>query len=150
MNSSLGILRFVSVGCLFAAIVFAAVASAQEAYCPATVSVKQEAVPAPAGWRVTHDPAPHSLMAVTFYEGPVEQNASLVPNNRRKINPQKEVESWHFVPNPEGNWISCQYASTDIALVKQLPGGTTSCTVTYNRQVSISGHSEIDKVSCTK
>src|SRR5260370_5917725 len=43
--------------------------SAQEGYCPASISVKQAIEKAPEGWTAGQDKTPHNLSGITFYDG---------------------------------------------------------------------------------
>jgi hypothetical protein len=141
----LGLSIFIAV---IAGVAVAAPEQASPVQCPSTVTVKdQELAQAPADWTVVHAQQPHRLAGVTFYEGPPEQEASLAPDSRRKITAQKETQTWRFLG--PGIWIACSYSATDLALAQPLPKNTSSCTVTYNPQVSVAGYPEIQKIACT-
>lgn len=118
-------------------------ALAQERYCPATISVKQEIQQVPAGWRALPGKPPYQLAGITFYEGPPEQMASLAPDSETK-----SANTWHFEPSPEGIWIACSYASTDIVVAKQLPKEISQCVISYDRQLATAGLPEIRRVDC--
>lgn len=119
--------------------------AASEQYCPATVLVEQKIQQFPAGWRALNNKLPNRLSAITFYDGPPEQNASLVNDASNKLNME---DTWHFQPGSEGIWIACSYAFTEVVLARQLPRGTAQCSVTYDPKVSIAGHPETRQVQC--
>ena len=133
----------------FAVLVFIGPARSlgQENYCPKSISVKEIIDKAPDGWTVAQDKqAKNVLAAITFYDGPPEQEASLVYDKWIKHNSSAEG-IWQFDPS-SSIWISCRYASTSIVLQKQLPAKTSECTVTYDPKTTIDGDPEIQKIAC--
>jgi hypothetical protein len=49
--------------------------------CPATVTLTNPQLTKPiAGWEIFFDTAPHRLSRITFFDGPVAESASLVPD----------------------------------------------------------------------
>jgi hypothetical protein len=131
--------------------------AAQEApkpLCPATVQLTEPKLAMPvAGWNVTFDTAPHRLSRVTLFDGPVEENASLVPD---RVVPEKETTSgktrtakWLLQPKPERPyWLACYYSGSSLALSRALPAGLKMCSVTYSLTVEIDGMPEIQSLSC--
>src|SRR5215471_2213999 len=114
-------------------------ANAQEGYCPASITVKQTIEKVPEGWTAGEDKTPHILAGITFYDGPPEQEASLVYDSWSKRN-GLAYGVWHFTPNsPTGTWLSCRYSSTSVILSKRLPAATSECTVTYNPKETVDG-----------
>ena len=134
--------------CVVQALLFLVVSSlafAADQYCPADISVKQEATQVPKSWRTFSEKMPHRLAAIGFYDGPPEENASLVSDSGSK---NGVTETWRFGPNTKRIWITCSYASTDIALTQELPENTSECTVSYNPKIAIAGHPEIRLIRC--
>lgn len=129
-------------------IVLSGLAKAQEGYCPATISVKQTIEKTPDGWTAGEDKTPHNLSGITFFDGPPEQEASLVYDNMTKRG-GLEYGVWHFTPNSSpGSWLSCRYSSTSVTLSKRLPAATSECTVTYNPKETVDGLPAVQKISC--
>jgi hypothetical protein len=136
--------------------------AAQEApkpLCPATVQLTEPKLAMPvAGWNVTFDTAPHRLSRVTLFGGPVEENASLVPDSLvpDRVVPEKETNSektrtakWLLQPKPERPyWLACYYSGSSLALSRALPAGLKMCSVTYSLTVEIDGMPEIQSLSC--
>jgi len=121
----------------------------QENYCPKSISVKETIEKVPDGWTAGQDKAPKNLLAgITFYDGPPEQEASLVYDSWTKRN-GLAYGVWHFTPNASpGVWLSCRYSATSVVLNKKLPAGISECTVTYDPKVTIDGYPEIQKIAC--
>ena len=133
---------------ILAALVAACSANAQDAYCPQSISVKQTAEKVPAGWTAGQEKTPNNLAGITFYDGPPEQEASLVYDKWTKRN-GLAYGVWSFTPNSApGIWLSCRYAATNVVLSKRLPASTSGCTVTYNPKVTVDGYPEIQKIAC--
>ena len=116
--------------------------------CPDVVNVNQ-ALSAPiAGWTATLDDTPLRLARVTFYDGPPEERASLVPDQTRRDAGQ-EIETWHLTPSTNRQiWIACGYANTGVMLAQSLPRTTRSCSVTYILKQSVAGMPLIKKIVC--
>jgi hypothetical protein len=123
-------------------------ASAQETYCPESISVEQTVAKIPEGWTVRQDEAASTLEGITFYSGPPEEKASLVYDQWTKRN-GLAYGVWHFQPKSSHPiWLSCRYSSTRVLLAKQLPAETSECIVTYDPKATVSGSLEIRKIDC--
>ena len=123
-------------------------ASAQEIYCPESISVEQTVATIPEGWTVRQDEAASILEGITFYSGPPEEKASLVYDQWTKRN-GLAFGVWRFQPKSSHPiWLSCRYSSTRVFLAKQLPAENSECTVTYDPRVTVSGSLEIRKMDC--
>ena len=120
--------------------------------CPATVAVRQElSAPVP-GWTSGFNEAPHVLAAVTFFEGPPKENASLVYDSYRKL-PASELATWRFDPAAlrsagRSIWIVCGFSRTSVTLAKSLPRNTVECSVTYDRNMRTGEGFAIAAVRC--
>jgi hypothetical protein len=142
--------KSMSISLILAALIFVGIgsASAQETYCPASISVDQTVAKVPQGWTVGLDEATSTLAGVTFYSGPPEEKASLVYDQWTKRD-GLAYGIWRFQPkSSHAIWLSCRYSSTRVILTKQLPTETSECTVTYDPKVMISGSPEIRKIDC--
>jgi|SRR5579859_34642 len=123
-------------------------AYAQDVYCPKSIAVKQTADKVPDGWTAGQDKSPIQLSAITFYDGPPEQEASLAYDSWTKRN-GLAYGVWRFTPNSgQGTWLSCHYSGTNVVFSKKLPASTSECTVTYDPKVTVAGNPEIQKIAC--
>lgn len=123
-------------------------AAAAGSLCPDTVSVKQTgAAPAPE-WAVSYSSLPNHLESVTFYNGPPQDGASLVYDDRVKAKDSVRA-TWRFPKDPRGYWVQCAYRGTTLELAKALPATVSSCRVTYDREASsAAGLPAIKDIAC--
>jgi hypothetical protein len=119
--------------------------SAQTSYCPQSVTVKQTIDKLPDGWSTLQDDSPNALATLTFFSGPPDQKQSLVYDKWVRESGLARAE-WHFTKSTT-IWLTCGYASTNIALARQLPS-VTQCTVTYDPKVQVAGSPSIQKIDC--
>ena len=85
---------------------------------------------------------------MTFFDGPVQENASLVPDKETRVGKTRTAK-WILQPKPERPyWFACYYSGTSLALSRALPPGLKQCTVTYNASVEIDGMPVIKSLSC--
>ena len=117
--------------------------------CPDTVPLASPQLAKPIdGWNVFFDTAPHRLSRVTFFDGPVEDSASLVPDEDTRSGKTRTAK-WLLQPKTDRPyWFACYYSGTSLALARALPAGLTECDVTYNTSVEIDGMPEIKSISC--
>ena len=117
------------------------------AECPAEILVRQQAAPVP-GWEATYEPGPNRLSAVTFFDGPPREKASLVYDDEVKA--ARETRAvWRFPASGKGIWISCGYEGTAAMLSRRLPASVRACTVSYERGVtSTAGLPAIRGIEC--
>jgi hypothetical protein len=116
--------------------------------CPATITVNQQLAKPVTGWKAGEDNMPHRLASVTFFDGPPEENASLVYDKLTRT-AGKQIGTWRFGKNNKRTqWLSCGYAGTSITLSKSLPAGITSCSVTYDLGRQVSGRWLIERIDC--
>ena len=121
---------------------------AEEIGCPARVEVRQSAAAVPAGWTAGVSELPTILAGVTFYSGPPEERASLVPdaNGRRG---GMLTSTWRFGRGTkEVFWVSCGYLATSVVLSRALPVGTTECTVEYDPGAKVGGQAVVKRIRC--
>lgn len=123
--------------------------AAEEVRCPASVEAAKPALAkAVAGWTAVVDERRHELSNVTVYDGPVADKASLVPDGERKAG-RKVEEYWKLSQNnARGYWLQCHYAATALTLVRALPKGATTCTVTANPAMTLEGRAAIESAIC--
>jgi hypothetical protein len=120
--------------------------AAQTASCPDSITVKQSLDKPPDGWSAVSDNSPNNLAGITFFNGPPDQQSSLVYDKWTRRNGLAYAD-WRF-PKSTAIWITCRYALTNVVLAKQLPPETTQCTVTYDPKVQVAGSPSIKKIDC--
>ena len=122
---------------------------AQELRCPAAIDLKKpELTKEVPGWKPVLERGAHEVTNVTVYDGPVEENASLVPDGERKAG-KKVQEFWKLdAKNPRGYWLQCHYAATPMTLVKAVPKGATSCVVTADPGLKREGMAVVESAVC--
>lgn len=114
--------------------------------CPKTIQVKQQIAAPVAGWNAASDGLPHQLAGLTFFDGRPEDKASLAPDGQTTQR-NETISTWKF-DKTRPTWVMCQYSGTSVTLTKELPRGTSVCTVNYARGVTIAGLPAIDKIDC--
>lgn len=117
--------------------------------CPDTVTLTDPRLASPiAGWDVSFDTAPHRLSRVTFFDGPVAENASLIPDKETRVGKTRTAK-WLLQPKPQRPyWLACYYSGTSLVLSRSLHPGLKECDVVYNTSVEIDGMPEIKSLSC--
>lgn len=76
-------------------------------------------------------PRPLPLTAAGFMQGEPAMLADLKPSSSKKIADGTAVQ-WSFAGHyPQGKWLSCDYANGLFSLSRQIPDGTSECTVFY-------------------
>ena len=135
----------------FAALSFLAVPAlgaeiSGDAICPRTIAVTQTAMQTPAGFEAVKSDQPVTLAALTIFDGPPKDLASLEPDNGDS---GQSFSVWTLSADKQrGLWVSCIYSGTTIVLQRRLPDTTTSCRVTYDQNSHIDGYDEIKTMSC--
>lgn len=119
---------------------------AQDQYCPKTIHTKQSIESVPQGWKAANGKGEHSLAAITFFDGPPEQEASLVYDSYAK-GTKTDLATWRFDPS-QHLWVYCIYQGTDITLAKPLADKTTECRVRYSRTIHLDGYEQIEQITC--
>jgi len=117
--------------------------------CPESVQVAEPRLATPVeGWKAIVEKAVHQLSGVTFYDGPVEEGASLVPDRDTKAQ-KTRTALWQFdAKSRRGYWIACRYSGTSLTLARALPKGLAQCSVTYKSGEQIDGLPVIEAISC--
>jgi hypothetical protein len=135
---------------LFAAVVAGAsiMSPCQVVNCPDTIDVEQKLVRNIAGWTSRVDDTPNRLAGVTFFDGPPEQQASLVYQSETNSK-GKKYATWSFgTTSTRLVWIACSYSGTNVVLSQPLPKATSQCSVTYNMRQSVAGLPLIERITC--
>ncbi len=122
--------------------------AADDVLCPDTIKVEQKAVSPSPEWEVSYSSLPAQLDMITFFNGPPEENASLLYDGQLKIK-GGWIGIWHFPKDDRGYWIRCSYEGTRAELSRRLPVSVNVCRVTYDEGVHFaSGLPAIRKVEC--
>jgi hypothetical protein len=122
--------------------------AAQGLLCPETVQVRQSSAPALQGWSVSYSEAPNRLEMVTFFNGPPEEQASLV-YDRWTDGKGISTATWSLPRDARGYWVRCSYSGTSVELSKRLAPEISSCQVIYQRQAhGVAGLPAIERIAC--
>lgn len=101
-------------------------------HCPARLQVAQAPQPvSDAGWQVTGSDQSHPLVTVSFFSGPPEQKAQLVPTSERRKG-GRATATWTLEPRAPAYWVACEYGGTSAIASRQLPAEVGACTVEYD------------------
>ena len=119
---------------------------AQDQYCQKSIHTKQAVESVPKGWRADSGKGEHSLAAITFFDGPPEQEASLVYDSYTK-GKRADLATWKF-DRSQHLWISCIYQGTEITLAKPLVENIAEYKVSYSRSIHIDGYQQIEQITC--
>jgi len=117
-----------------------------DARCPESIEVDERLARPAAGWAEGRATEPHRLAGMRFFDGKLEDRASLVGKDRA-LSRVRSVTTWHFATGRE-YWVSCSYAWTSIILSGRLSSEIKSCSVTYASDALVNGLPEIKKVEC--
>ena len=118
--------------------------------CPDSISVEQRLTTAvPEGWEYSLAEGKSLLAAVTFFDGPPAERASLKYDQELKEK-REWVATWSLAPNTRGYWVQCTYDHTTGVLSRRLPQEVTSCKVIYERKerAAASGLPVVKHVAC--
>ena len=124
----------------------AARAAGGELSCPEIIQVTGALAIPVEGWTEGRADEPHRLAGVTMFDGKPEERASLV-GTERIISKTQTGTTWNFAKGRQ-YWLTCSYAGTGVVLSTAIPGTIGSCTVTYARNVRVSGLPEIQRIDC--
>lgn len=110
----------------------AAQAASAEMHCPARLQVAQTPQPvADAGWQVGGSDQSHPLVTVSFFAGPPEQKAQLVPTSESKKG-RLATATWTLERREQAYWVACEYGGTSAIASRALPAAVSTCTVEYD------------------
>jgi hypothetical protein len=127
--------------------VYAQAAHAQ-VVCPPSVAVEQKAA-TPNEWSVEYSKQPAELAAVTIFDGPPEQMASLKYDDERTTK-SEIIQTWKLPPSDRGYWMVCGYSNTTTLLRRKLPNDVRACEVVFEKGVSFGGGGMVVKrARCT-
>lgn len=119
------------------------------AACPEKLPpVAQSLTATPAGWAATVNATPLWLSGITLFDGPVEEQAALVPRVERSQSGVLE-NRWSFPANNDrALWLRCEYANTTVTLSRSLGTEFRECTATYNTREQVAGRPSLRKLTC--
>jgi hypothetical protein len=140
-------LAVATIGVAWATAAGGSVSRSGDTGCPPTIAVRQAGT-APAGWEVAYDKRATDLAAVTFFEGPPAEQASLV-YDEQTTGAGETRAVWRFTAGGKGTWISCAYDGTRAVLSRRRPAAVHTCTVRYAKAVtSAAGLPAIKGIEC--
>ncbi|WP_225977115.1 STY0301 family protein [Paracidovorax avenae] len=104
--------------------------------CPAQLHVRQtpDNVAEP-GWQAEGTRKSHPLVTVSFFAGPPEQKAQLVPTKESKRG-KSPTATWELERRDQPYWVACEYGGTSAIATRALPVEVTACTVEYDPNFS--------------
>ncbi len=120
-----------------------------DASCPATVAVEAHAAQLPDGWTARSSGVHPELVGVTIYEGPPEEDASLVYDDEKKT-PNEFIQTWKLTHSDRGYWLVCRYSRTTTELMRKLPDSAQQCRVVFERDRSAADGLGIVKTATCK
>ncbi|WP_234383667.1 STY0301 family protein [Paracidovorax avenae] len=104
--------------------------------CPAQLQVQQTAESvAETGWQVEGTRKNHPLVTISFFAGPPEQKAQLVPT-RESRKGKSPTATWELERRDQPYWVACEYGATSAIATRALPVEVTACTVEYDPNFS--------------
>ena len=117
--------------------------------CPERLEgISQSLATTPEGWESGRLEVTHWVANLTFYDGPVAEKASLVPDASGRDG-EKVNESWKLNPkNPRDYWIECSYLGTSLTLMKNIGRGYRQCTAQYDPNVLVGGQPSFEELRC--
>lgn len=116
--------------------------------CPRELDTQQTASAVPPGYEVAEDTfGRHQLTYVEVFDGPVEEMASLVPDEMTALESRWLLAGW---TDQRGVEVACHYSRTRLVLVKKLPKGVSACVAKYRARSEglIEGLPEISSFEC--
>lgn len=116
--------------------------------CPAHLDVEQKATFVPDGWQVTKGEPSLELTGVEVYDGPLADNASLVPDQKKA---RRELRStWQFpIKRPREFWLACVYGTSAMRLSRAIPPTTSHCTAVHALDAKTGRVTELQRVTCS-
>ncbi|MEK7916248.1 STY0301 family protein [Burkholderia contaminans] len=137
--------RLLAVAALAYVLLVASPASAATMDCPARLAVTQQLDGQPPdGWKRFDTQSTYPLASVTFWSGPPDRMASLLPNRSRSES-KSDVYIWSLAENREDYWVSCDYGNTSVVIARPLGKQAQTCVARYKR-----GHAVIQSWQCTQ
>ena len=101
--------------------------------CPAELVVRQNVETSLTGWKAFNTHRTHPFLTVSFFDGPPEEKALLMPDSEKRAEKRGKVKTGVWELSVVTNkWVSCEYAGTSATVVMRLPDATTRCEVEYD------------------
>jgi hypothetical protein len=117
----------------FAVMALARRAWAEPPVCPASMVVSETVDSVPDGWKAIPRNGERRLYNVSVADGPFDQLAEQVPEERETGKHTSEAV-WDL-PVGETFWLVCHYANTNVTLARKLDPGIRRCVVSYKQNV---------------
>lgn len=136
--------RLLAVAALAYVSLVASPASAATTDCPTRLAVTQQLDGQPPdGWKSFDTQSSYPLASVTFWSGPPDRRASLLPNRSRSES-KGDIYIWSLAESREDYWISCDYGNTSVVIARPLGKQAQTCVARYRR-----GHAIVQSWQCT-
>jgi hypothetical protein len=100
--------------------------------CPDSLVVSQVAKAPSPEWTVSYSSLPVDLEAVTLFDGPPEERASLIYDETSEAG-EEWTATWKLAANPRGTWVRCSYRGTTAELSRKLASSVMVCRATYEK-----------------
>lgn len=143
-------LRSIAAASIFGALLCVAPPAVADTVCPASVSVEEHAAQPPEGWSARDSGIHPNLIGVTIYDGPLEENASLVYDDEKKTS-REITQTWNLTRSDRGYWLVCRYSDTRVELMRRLPDSAKHCHVVFERdKTSPDGLGSVKTASCVE
>lgn len=128
MHMRRGILR-----CFYAVILLVSatqgLSASDSAQCPSEIKSQQSLGERYDGWTGATESTRYPLVSIRLSEGNPSELVWLMPSTTK--NPT--IHYWILPKSDRGYWISCGYGSTSLILFRQLPKGSSKCTVWFDK-----------------
>jgi hypothetical protein len=139
--------RTTAAAVLAATLPAAAIASATEIHCPATIAQAPAAHAVPEDWVVRGAPAELALQRAAFYDGDPGGLGSLTPESTRRAG-STETSTWEFTGERVAPiWIGCLYRDGTTVVARRLPENVRRCT-TRLRVTAMGDPTDLLSVTC--
>ncbi len=112
--------------------------------CPAQLHVRQtpDNVAEP-GWQAEGTRKSHPLVTVSFFAGPPEQKAQLVPTKESKRG-KSPTATWKLERREQPYWVACEYGGTSAIATRGVAGGGDSLHSGIRPELLGTGHEAVE------
>jgi hypothetical protein len=119
------------------------IAVASDYTCPLSIEAEKKVKTLYDGWSVKIKAEKHLLHHVEFFDGPVEEMSSQIPD----VDGERYA-IWKFPSYSRGIWLGCFYDGSIVMLSRRLPDALSECRVTYGSKFIDKGARHILGIEC--